>query len=220
LNPRRHLATAPQPILFSDRGCPFAHRVLALIEHLGIPADLREAAVGEMPEGLDEYTQSQRIPMLIHDDLILRESRIILEYLAEQFALDDAYPEDAKERALHRYAMAVADDTLAPLLMGRAPMPDDIASLEEALDVVERATGLAPARASLLALHLAPIWRAFQLWHPECVVVRAIRERPALQRWLDAAKNLECVSQTAASIETLKEDMERARRAGLLPETF
>lgn len=217
MNSHPHLASASLPILFGDRGCPFAHRVRALLEHLGLALDLREAAIGEMPEGIDDYTQRKRIPLLVHDELVLGESRVMLEYLAEWSGFDEAYPADPRQRAAHRYAMALVDDTLVPLLMGRVSMPNDSTSLDETLEVLQRATALVPPHANLLALHIAPLWRAFQLWHPGCVVIRAIEARPELLRWLDTATNLPCVSNTATSVETLQEDMEHARGAGLLP---
>ena len=81
-------------ILFSDRGCPFTHRVLAFFEHLGCPPDLRESTVGEKPEGLSQYSASGRIPLLVHGDLVLTESRVMLEHLADYYEFQESYPPD------------------------------------------------------------------------------------------------------------------------------
>jgi len=79
-------------ILFSDRGCAFAHRVRALLDHLQCPVDLRESMVGEKPEALYQYSSSGRSPLLVHGDLVLMESRVMLEHLAEYYAFEDSYP--------------------------------------------------------------------------------------------------------------------------------
>ena len=45
---------------------PFAHRVLTLLDHLGIAFDQRQSEVGDKPEGLADYSRSGRIPLLVH----------------------------------------------------------------------------------------------------------------------------------------------------------
>ncbi|TNF28732.1 MAG: glutathione S-transferase family protein, partial [Deltaproteobacteria bacterium] len=178
------------PVLFSDRGCPFAHRVLALFEHLGCPVERRESLVGDRPEGLERYSASGRIPLLVHGELVLTESRVILEYLTERYGFADALPRDLGDRALHRHAMVVADEHLVPRLTGKAS-GDDERRLADALDALEAATATAPPRPSLLALHLGPLWLAFGSWQPYGAVTRAIEARPQLREWLDGAARLE-----------------------------
>ena len=39
------------PVLFADRGCPFAHRVRALLDHLTVVHDVVESPPGERPLG-------------------------------------------------------------------------------------------------------------------------------------------------------------------------
>jgi glutathione S-transferase len=204
-------------ILFADRGCPFAHRVLALLEHLGRPPDLRESVVGEKPDGLYQYTSSGVIPLLVHRDLVLTESRVMLEHLAEHYAFADAYPLDLGARSRHRHAMAVVDAYLAPLLFGRIDADVDGPRLADALRVLEVATAGVGPRPHLLAFHLAPIWLRFQWWHPAHPMIRAIEARGALCRWLDTAAQLECLKRTAPDPVTQQEDLARARQAALLP---
>jgi glutathione S-transferase len=204
-------------ILFADRGCPFAHRVLALLEHLGCPPDLRESMVGEKPDGVEQYSANGVIPLLVHDDLVLRESRVMLEHIAEHYAFVDAYPVDLVARSRHRQAMAVVDDFLAPLLFDRTDADVDGPRLGDALLTLEAATATGAPQPQLLAMHIAPIWLRFQLWHPAHAVTRAIEARPVLCGWLDAALQLDCLRRTAPDPVTHLHDVAAARALGILP---
>lgn len=203
-------------ILFADRGCPFAHRVLALLEHLQAPLDLRESLVGEKPEGIHQYTTSGSIPLLVHGDLVLTESRVMLEHLAEHYSFADAYPADLKSRSRHRRAMAIVDDFLAPLLFGRTDARVDAARLEDALYAVEEVT-TSVALPDLLTLHIAPIWLRFRMWHPTHVVTHAIESRISLCRWLDAAVQIDCLKRTSPDPVIHMEDLALAKRLALIP---
>lgn len=211
----RGASTGSAPRLFSDRGCPFAHRALALIEHLGCPVERRESRVGDKPEGLERYSRSGQIPLLVHGDLVLTESRVMLEHLAEHHGFGDAYPADLGARTAHRHAMAVVDAVLVPLLR-LTPVTVNGPRLEDALTALEVATATTAPRPCLLALHVAPMWLRFRLWQPAGAVTRAAEARPALCAWLDAAVQLPCVARTAPDPRTHLEDLERARQAGLL----
>lgn len=205
-------------ILFYDRGCPAAHRVRALIAHLGCPVDLREALIGDTPPGLSRYSAGGSLPLWVQGDLVLTESRVMLEHLAEQHDLAGAYPAALDDRSRHRRAMAVVDGLLLPLLFGPGDAAVDPARLHDALGALQDAAASAPrGRPCLLALHVAPIWLRFRLWHPRHAVTRAVEARPVLRDVLDAAVQLDCVQRTAPDRHTIEEDLLRARRAGLLP---
>lgn len=208
--------TAPT-ILFCDRGCPFAHRVLALFEHLGHPFDRREVAVGSKPEGLEHYSASERLPLLVQGELVITESRVMLEHFAEHYGFTNAYPRDLATRTLHRHAMAVVDDYLVPLLMKR--ITGDDRRLGDALAAIEAATATTRPLPCLLAIHLAPVWNAFRAWYPDEATTRAIQARPSLRRWLDKALALDCIARTAPDPAVIERDLNRARAAGLLPNT-
>lgn len=203
-------------ILFADRGCPFAHRVLALLEYLGSPPDLRESLVGEKSEEIYQYSSSGSIPVLVHGDLVLTESRVMLEHLAEQYAFADAYPADLGSRSRHRRAMAIVDDFFVPLLFGRTDAKVDGPRLDDALRALEQVTTMAP-RPNLLSLHIAPIWLRFRLWHPAHAVTRAIQSRETLCRWLDVALELDCLKNTAPDPVLHLEDLAKARQLALMP---
>ena len=185
--------------------------------HLGHPPELHESIVGEKPAGLAQYSASSMIPLLVHDDLVLTESRVILEHLTDHYAYADAYPAELGARSRHRHAMAVVDTFFVPLLFGRMDAEVDDLQLEDGLRALEEATASGIPQPHLLAIHVAPIWLRFRLWQPAHIVTRAIEARTALCRWLNTAVELDCLSRTAPDPVTHQEDVVRARQAGLLP---
>jgi len=187
---------AGPPILFSDRGCPFAQRVIALADHLGVALERREVAYGERPEGIERYARSAPVPLLVDGDLVLTESRVMLEHLAERHGFAEAFPEELAARTLHRHAMAVTDDVLAPLLFGRRTDVSE-GRLDDGLGSVEAAIATADAAPCLLAFHLAPMWQRCLAWSPEGLLTHAIRARPRLGGWLEAAAALPSLERTA-----------------------
>lgn len=191
-------------ILFSDRGCPFAHRVIALFDHLECKPDLRELMVGEKTDELYQYSASGSVPLLVDGDLVFTESRVMLEYLAEFYEFE-SYPANLRGRSLHRHAMAVVDDFLVPLLFVRAEV--DANRLDDALNAIEAATATMAPQPCLLVFHIAPIWLWFRSWRPEHAVARAIQARSHLCDWLDATIQLDSLRRTAPDHVTQAEDV-------------
>lgn len=202
------------PVLFAERGCPYAHRVLALAAARDIPLELRSAPVGRRPEGIERHAPSAPVPLLVHGGLVLWESRVMLEHLAAHFGPTDGLPADPVARTLHRHAMAVMDGTLARALLTGAPL--EAPRLDDTIDAIAVATALAPPAPNLLAFHLAPVWRAARRWRPNAVAVRAVGARPALERWLTEAAALDSLERTAPTPEQEREDLSHARALGLL----
>lgn len=210
------VATGPRPILFFDRGCPFSWRVLATASHLGVALDARSCRLGDKPEGIERHSPSRRVPLFVHGEVVLAESRVMIEYLAELHGLAGALPDSIAGRARHRHAMAVVDGEIAPFLFARQLGPRGGARLEEALDVVEDVAGRDLAPPSLFTLHAAPILLAFRAYRPDSPVTRAILARPRLRGWLDGSAELPCIAGTAPDLETFHEDLAHARAAGIL----
>jgi len=171
--------------------------VLALLDHLDVPCESKQAPVGQLPDGLEHWSPSGRVPLLVHGAVVIGESRVMLEYLSEAYEFEAAYPAGLRERTRHRYAMALMDGFLAPALATAGAL--DVARLGECLDVIEDAALAAPDVPCLLTMHLAPLWLRFQWWRPEWDVTRAIRERPKLAAWLDAAASSAAIVRTSPS---------------------
>lgn len=205
-----------RPRVFADRGCPFAHRVLALLDHLGVACDRTESPVGSKPAGLERWSPSGRIPFFVHGPLAIGESRVILEYLAEEYGLDSTRPRGPVQRAQDGYAMALFDGSVVPLLMG-----DDATArqdrLDDCLDVLTSVALASPREPSVLAFHVAPMWLRFAWWWPRGRVVAGVRARPGLAAWLDAAAGLPSVVRTAPDREQSIAEVDAllaGRRAG------
>lgn len=207
-----------RPVLFCDRGCPFAHRVLALLHLLGIEHERREAPLGEPPEGLHRHAPTGRIPLWVDGDLVLSESRVILEYLSEAHGWSrgwpGGWPSDARARARHRLAAEAVDQWMTPWLFG-VPPDATVARLPAALDALEAAIAAPPA-AGLLALVVGPVWLRCG-WYARAPVLDAVARRPGLQAWLDAARDLPSVRATAPHREAHYDDLRQAVREGHLP---
>jgi glutathione S-transferase len=193
-------STAPatlgaRPVILADHGCPFAHRALALLDHLGVAHELRATPRGQLPEGLRQVSPSGRLPMLVHGELAIGESRVMLEHLAEAYGFAGAYPAGLVERSLHRQALALVDSLVAPRLFHDPGAPDP--RLTECLDVIEALARSTPPEPSLLAFHVAPIWQRLQWWQPDGGLTCAIRTRPTLAGWLDRTAGLPPVVRTS-----------------------
>lgn len=201
--------------LFTEYGCPFSHRVLALFAHLDVEHEVVECPVGDRPLGLERHSKHGRVPLLVHGDIVLSESRVMLEHLSEHFDMAGAFPDRLRDRSRHRHAMAMVDGSLVPLLT--AGLREHGGSrLDDALDALEDATSNTAPTPQLLALHVAPIWLRFRWWRPTGAVVQAVEARPALCRWLDLAVALECVRRSAPDKAMHLADVDRVRSAGLL----
>jgi len=200
-------------VLFSDRGCPFAHRVQAWLAFVGCPVDHRCAPVGEVPDGVERYAPSRPLPLLVDGDLVLTESRVMLEHLADRQGVVP-WPGALRARTLQRHGAALVDTWLAPALFGRGSVAGP--RLEDVLDALEVATAAVAPGAGVLAYHVAPIWLPFRWWHPGSPITHALASRPALVAWLDAAAALPAVVATWTDPTTHPEDLERARVAGLI----
>jgi hypothetical protein len=123
------------------------------------------------------------------------ESRVMLDYLAEAYAFEQAYPTSVAPRALHREAMAIVDGQIVPGLSRDSGLGQ--ARLTECLDRLEEVTRITTPSPCVLSFHLAPIWLRLQWWRPEGDVTRSIRERPRLVEWLDATTRLPAVARTS-----------------------
>ena len=194
--------------LFVDRGCPYAHRVLALLAHLGVEVRMVEGPVGGEVPGLARHSPSGRVPLLVDGPLVIGESRVMLEHLAERQVMVRALPGDLQARTRHRHAMAVFDAHLGSRLVHESPLPEE--RLGEVVSAIqEAAAGASPE--SLLAFHLAPFWLRFRRWRPEAAITRCIASRPSLVAWLDAAAALPVVVSTFVAPDP---EIERALRGG------
>lgn len=104
LGSRRSLMT-----LFSNKVCPWCHRVRIVLAEKGITPEIVEVDLENVPEELLELNPYSTVPTLVDRDLVLYEPNIILEYLEERFPHPPLMPIYPVTRARSRLMMLRID---------------------------------------------------------------------------------------------------------------
>ena len=60
--------------LVADEGCPFTHRIRALAAYLGLELERVEVPIGRKHPVALAHSPTGRVPLLIHDGLVIGES--------------------------------------------------------------------------------------------------------------------------------------------------
>src|SRR6202795_1397314 len=102
--------------LFSAPADPWSHRTRIVLPEKGIAIELDSVDLNDLPEDLLDLNPYHSVPTLVDRDLVLYDSRVIIEYLDERFPHPPLMPIDPVPRpqlrvALHRverdwYALA------------------------------------------------------------------------------------------------------------------
>jgi glutathione S-transferase len=187
--------------LYFSEGCPYAQRTRALLEHLGQPFQGVQVDLAHKPAHFLALSPTAAVPLLEDEGLVLYESSVINEYLAERLGWAAAWSRDVRHRALERLAMKRFDELVAPLffqalkdpsaLEARPAWRREVAQLRTAVDG-------RPA-ASLLGFHLAPHVLRMKWLQPDSQVIRALEE--AAGDFLAAALTLPAVVRTSPDQE-------------------
>ncbi|MEM1112052.1 MAG: glutathione S-transferase N-terminal domain-containing protein [Pseudomonadota bacterium] len=70
---------------FSDNSSHYSHRVRIVLAEKGVTVDLVEADSAHPPAELSELNPYNSLPTLVDRDLVLYESKVMMEYLDERF---------------------------------------------------------------------------------------------------------------------------------------
>ena len=70
---------------FSDGQSHYSHRVRIVLAEKGVTFDVVECDLNNAPEDLSELNPYNSLPTLVDRDLVLYESKIMMEYLDERF---------------------------------------------------------------------------------------------------------------------------------------
>ena len=92
--------------LFSDSNSHYSHRVRIVLAEKGVTVDLIESDSGNMPAELGDLNPYNSMPTLVDRDLVLYESKVMMEYLDERFPhppLLPVYPVARAESRLFMY---------------------------------------------------------------------------------------------------------------------
>ena len=91
--------------LFSAPADPWSHRTRLVLAEKGIAIDLVNVDLKDLPEDLLDLNPYHSVPTLVDRDLVLYDSRVIIEYLDERFPHPPLMPIDPVTRAQFRVAL-------------------------------------------------------------------------------------------------------------------
>jgi stringent starvation protein A len=91
--------------LFSAPNDPWSHRTRIVLAEKGIGIDIVSVEPGRFPEDLLDLNPYHSVPTLVDRDLVLYDSRVIMEYLDERFPHPPLMPVDPVSRAQFRLAL-------------------------------------------------------------------------------------------------------------------
>tara|TARA_B100000941_G_scaffold287903_1_gene263881 strand:+ start:295 stop:909 length:615 start_codon:yes stop_codon:yes gene_type:complete len=92
-------------LLFSLPDCLHSHRTRLVIKEKEISAELHEIDVNDISEEVKSISPYDDFPTLVDRDLVLQNSRVIIEYLDERFPHPPLLPVDPVARAKFRLAL-------------------------------------------------------------------------------------------------------------------
>ncbi len=91
--------------LFSAPRDPWSHRTRIVLAEKSISIDIVDVEPGKYPEDLLDLNPYHTVPTLVDRDLVLYDSRVIIEYLDERFPHPPLMPVDPVTRAQFRLAL-------------------------------------------------------------------------------------------------------------------
>src|SRR3954462_4140487 len=91
--------------LFSRPTDPWSHRARLVLAEKSISIDIVDVDDGLLPEDLLDLNPYNSVPTLVDRDLVLYDSRVIMEYLDERFPHPPLMPADPVTRAQFRLAL-------------------------------------------------------------------------------------------------------------------
>jgi RNA polymerase-associated protein len=91
--------------LFSNPTDPHSHRTRLVLAEKGINVDVIDVHGADLPEDLMDLNPYNSVPTLVDRDLVLYDSRVIMEYLDERFPHPPLMPVDPVTRAQFRLAL-------------------------------------------------------------------------------------------------------------------
>jgi RNA polymerase-associated protein len=102
--------------LYCSPLCVYSHRARIVLHEKGIAADVEYINPSQPPEDLLELNPYGTTPTMVDRDLVLYESRVIMEYLDERFPHPPLHPMDPVSRARARMLVHRIDQDWYSLL--------------------------------------------------------------------------------------------------------
>jgi len=176
--------------LFSKPNDPWSHRTRLVLAEKSINIDIVDVDDGNLPEDLLDLNPYSSVPTLVDRDLVLYDSRVIIEYLDERFPHPPLMPVDPVTRAQFRLALyRIERDwyTLAEDIgqgNDRKPIARAVRTLEESIlssvDIFAAKRFFLSDEFSLVDCTIAPV-----LWRLPAFGIKVPPHAKPIQRYMD-----------------------------------
>jgi stringent starvation protein A len=176
--------------LFSKPADPWSHRTRLVLAEKSINIDIVDVDEGNLPEDLLDLNPYNSVPTLVDRDLVLYDSRVIMEYLDERFPHPPLMPVDPVTRAQFRLALfRIEKDwySLAEQIYDssdRKPVARAIKSMEESIlssvEIFAAKRFFLSDEFSLVDCTIAPI-----LWRLPLFNIQLPPQARPIQRYMD-----------------------------------
>lgn len=176
--------------LFSKPNDPWSHRTRLVLAEKSINIDIVDVDEGSLPEDLLDLNPYSSVPTLVDRDLVLYDSRVIIEYLDERFPHPPLMPVDPVTRAQFRLALyrierdwySLAEDIMSGA--DRKPLARAVRALEESIlssvDIFSAKRFFLSDEFSLVDCTIAPI-----LWRLPVFDIKLPSQAKPIQRYMD-----------------------------------
>jgi RNA polymerase-associated protein len=175
--------------LFSAPDEPASHRTRIVLAEKDVEIEIVSVTPGRFPEDLLDLNPDHSLPTLVDRDLVLYDSRVIIEYLDERFPHPPLMPVDPVSRAQFRLALHRIERDwygIATQLAKEGPEGRNVAKLRSDLrdmiiqtaDFVRSKPYFMSDELSLVDVSIAPI-----LWRLPAWQIELPREAQALMRY-------------------------------------
>lgn len=176
--------------LFSKPNDPWSHRTRLVLAEKSINIDIVDVDDGSLPEDLLDLNPYSSVPTLVDRDLVLYDSRVIIEYLDERFPHPPLMPVDPVTRAQFRLALyrierdwySLAEDIMSGA--DRKPVARAVRSLEESIlssvDIFAAKRFFLSDEFSLVDCTIAPV-----LWRLPVFDIKLPSQAKPIQRYMD-----------------------------------
>lgn len=177
--------------LFSKPNDSWSHRTRMVLAEKNINIDIVDVEEGSLPEDLLDLNPYNSVPTLVDRDLVLYDSRVIIEYLDERFPHPPLMPVDPVTRAQFRLALYRIEKDWYPLATeiseggDRKPVARAVRALEESVlssvDIFAAKTYFLSDEFSLVDCTIAPI-----LWRLPMFGIKLPTQAKAIHAYMDA----------------------------------
>ncbi|BDM65771.1 stringent starvation protein A [Shewanella sp. NFH-SH190041] len=191
--------------LFSGADDLYSHQVRIVLAEKGVTVDVLQVDPNDMPEDLLEVNPYNTVPTLVDRELVLYESRIIMEYLDERFPHPPLMPVYPVSRGKTRLMMHRIDSDWYTLV-DRIKKGDRADAARK--ELAESLTAVAPIFAEM------PYFMSEEFGLADCYLGPLLWRLPALGIELDSrvAKDIKAYMTRIFERESFKASLTEAER--------